>query len=378
MNRTLWIFMISTLLLCYKVTAQEQPKFHLDNTKQVLAEEIERIIKQTGIPSISLSLIKKDSIVWSRAFGVTNVKKKVPATPSTIYSTGSNFKFVTAAAIMQLAESGKLDLDDPVNRYLRESTIDDLAREGAPVTFRHLLSHHAGLKASIELIPLWDRKLPKTLEEVAADVTAEELPGVNYQYCNPCYALLGLAIEKISGQSYQNYIVENILEPLQIKSKGPVIPTPQMVEELALPYFIENNQPVPEYQTRFDVYPAGDIYLTSHEMAKFLVAQLNGGSYNGRRILKESSIKKMQEPQFGSTYGLGTKVIKNGNKKFLQHEGAVPGFSTFYKVDVISGTGVYLASNAGDVQHILVEIGNFSLKLLNEKKHFEPSTSSGK
>jgi len=350
---------------------QEKADFDLGSIKRTLSNEINKILKETGIPSISISLIKEDTIVWADAFGYANVKKQVPATSATIYSTGSSFKFVTATAILQLAEAGKLNLDDPINKYLDESPIDDLSSEGKSVTFRHLLSHHSGLIGPIEIIPIWERKLPKTLEELASEIGSEEAPGVNFKYCNHCFALAGLLIEKVSGQSYQDYIVEHILRPLKISSEGPVVPTPGMVEELALPYKIVNNQPLPVYQSRFDVFPAGDIYLTSPEMANFLIAQLNQGVFQGQSILGSESIAEMQEAQFGSTYGLGTGIINSEDEKFLQHAGGVPGFSTFFKVGTSSKTGVYIASNSARVQYILAAIGNLSLKLLNGENNTE-------
>ncbi len=89
-------------------------KIDFDYLKKMLTQEVNMILNITGIPSISIALIKGDSIVWAEAFGYANVKKQVQATSSTIYSTGSNFKFVTATAIMQLAEAGKLNIDDPI------------------------------------------------------------------------------------------------------------------------------------------------------------------------------------------------------------------------------------------------------------------------
>ena len=363
MSKFTLVFFFSILFLSWQSPAQMAS--HSEATKKILSEKIDSILKETGIPSISLSLIKGDSIIWSEAFGYTNVKKKIPATSATIYSTGSNFKFVTATAVMQLAEASKLKLDDPINRHLGSSAIADFSSEGNPVTFRHLLSHHSGLEGPIEIVPLWERRVPKSLDSIAPQITAEEQPGKKFKYCNHCYAMVGLAIERITNQSFEEYIVEKILEPLDIDSKGPIAPTPKMVEELALPYVLKNKKAIPEHQSRFDVFPAGDIYLSSPEMAKFLIAQLNGGVYKGKSILKESSIAEMQEPQFGSNYGLGTRVFKKGDKTYLYHTGQVPGFSTYFEIETSSKTGVYLASNASRVQGILSEIAELSLKMLS-------------
>jgi serine-type D-Ala-D-Ala carboxypeptidase/endopeptidase len=362
MSKNSLFFFLSLICWIPNSVAQTTPTY--GNTQQVLSQKIDSILKETKIPSISISLIKGDSVVWSQAFGFTNVKKKIPATSASIYSTGSNFKIVTATAVMQLAEAGKLKLDDPINNHLGEAAIADFSADGKPVTFRHLLSHHAGLNGPIEIVPLWERRVPKDLNSIAAQISAAELPGSNYQYCNHCYALVGLAIEKISEQSFEEYIISNILQPLGIDTQGPVVPTPKMVEELALPYKLEKGQAVPEYQSRFDVFPAGDIYLRSDEMAKFLLTQLNGGSYKGESILNKGSVTEMQTPQFGSNYGLGTRVFEKGNKKFLYHTGQVPGFSTYFELETSTKSGVYLAANASGVQDLLAAVASLSLKLL--------------
>lgn len=357
---------------------QTERRFDFKEIKKTLTAEISKVLKETGIPSISLALIKGDTIVWSEAFGYVNVKKQVPATKATIYNTGSNFKFVTATAIMQLAEAGKLDIDDPINGYLGEFAINDLSSDGTPVTFRHLLSHHSGLKGPFEIIPVWERKLPRTLEKLTFEITSEEPPGKNFKYCNHCYGLAGLLIEKVSKMSYQDYIVKRILKPLKIESEGPVDPSPRMVEELALPYKLENNKSLPEYQSRFDLFPAGDIYLTPTEMAHFYIAQLNQGVYEGQSILHSTSIDEMQEAQFGSSYGLGIGVINNADEIYLQHAGEVPGFSTFFVSEKNSKRGVYIAANAGGTYKVLGAIANLALKLLNGDKQIKPLASLSK
>ena len=365
-------FLFGLLLTPNNVISQNKKlkdQFDLVTTKKILKKEIIKILKDTGIPSISLSIFIEDSIVWSEAFGYTNVKKQVLATSSAIYNTGSNFKFVTATAIMQLAEAGKLNIDDPVNNYLGEFAINDLSSNGTPVTFRHLLSHHSGLKGSqFENISLWDRKGSKPLQKIASELTSEESPGKNFKYSNSSYALLGLLIEKVSGKSYQDYIVEHILKPLQIESEGPVLPTPRMIEELALPYKLENNTSIPEYQSRLDIFPAGDIYLSPTEMAHFYIAQLNEGFYQGISILNPISINEMHKPQFGNNYGFGIGIINSNGTKYLQHAGEVPGFSTFFVANKNSKKGIYIAANAGQSYKVLGEIANLTLKLLKGDK----------
>jgi len=377
-----YVFFLFGLLIVSNTSISQtnspENRFNIIKTKKTLTAEINKVLKETGIPSISFSLFKGDSIVWSGTFGYANVKKQVPATNLTIYNTGSNFKFITATAIMQLAENGKLDIDDPINNYLEEFKINDFSNDGTPVTFRHLLSHHSGLKGTFETIPLWERKLPKTLEELTSEIISKEPPGKKFNYCNHCYGLAGLLIEKISGVSFQKYIVAHILKPLQIETKGPLVPTPKMVEELALPYRLENNKSLPEYQSRFDIFPAGDLYLTPNEMANFYIAQLNQGLFKGLSILNATSIAEMQKAQFGSSYGLGIGVLHSKTENFLQHAGEVPGFSTFFVAEKKSKRGVYIAANAGNVHQILGQISNLALKLLNGDLGIKPLPSFAK
>ncbi|MEO7363227.1 MAG: serine hydrolase domain-containing protein, partial [Gemmatimonadaceae bacterium] len=114
--------------------------FDLEKTKRVLTGLIEKTLAENGIPSMSIALVRGDSIVWKAAFGYSNLATRTRATTETIYSTGSSFKSVTATAIMQLAEQGKLKLDDPITRYLGDSLKDRL-QGPKPVTFTNLLSH---------------------------------------------------------------------------------------------------------------------------------------------------------------------------------------------------------------------------------------------
>src|SRR3954465_3122933 len=99
--------------------------FDLEKTKDVLTGLIQKTLKDTGIPSISIALVRDDRIVWKAAFGCANVRTRTPATPDTLYNVASTFKSVTATAVMQLAEQGKLKLDDPVNRYLGDHPVRD-------------------------------------------------------------------------------------------------------------------------------------------------------------------------------------------------------------------------------------------------------------
>jgi len=305
-----------------------------------------------GVPGVSIALVKEDKIIWTAAFGYLNVKTKTPLTPDTYCSTLSTFKSVTATALMQLVEQGKIDLDEPVNTYLGDTKIRDCIQSDKPVTLRHILSHRSGLNAEAireHQVAIWGRgrqKLP-TLEEMPSGLQSVRAPEEEYEYNNLAFSLIGLLIEKISKINYEEYIVKNVLNPLGITTSNPVFPTPEMVEMMVFPYIIgQNNQLRPGEQIQFSLYPAGDTYLTAKEMACFLGAHLNGGVFNGKRILSTESIKKMHIPQYNGDYALGFHVYEDEQgHTILYHTGKGYGLSSIMIGDVDARVGIYYFSN---------------------------------
>lgn len=342
--------------------AQQAAAANLAPIKRRLIIEIDRILEETGIPAISIALVRDGDIAWTAAFGLANVGAGVAATPDTYFSTGSTFKFVTATAIAQLAERGLLELDTPLNTIVGQQ----LAIEGADdVSFRHLLSHHSGLEGPVGIVPLWSRRAPSTPLETLQETERVGPPGKAYRYCNECYGIMAWVIEHLTGRDYDTYITEEILEPLGIDAPSVSVPSPAVIEQLALPYEVVRNEPTPIAQVRYDVYAAGDVYLRAEDMARFLAAQLNGGVFRGQRILSEASAREMQRRQFAwEPYGLGTGVIEQAGRTILQHSGAIPGFNSISMGDPSARTGVYIMSNSGSSLRAIEPLARLAMQLL--------------
>ncbi|MEO7967035.1 MAG: serine hydrolase [Gemmatimonadaceae bacterium] len=347
-------------------------KFDLVKTKTVLTGLIEQSMKDGGVPSVSIALVRGDSIVWKAAFGYANVRMKTPATTETYYSTGSTFKSATATGIMQLVEQGKLKLDQPVNNYLENVRVQDRLQSEKQVTIRHILSHWSGLTAGAVTKPIWGRELPKTLEQMVGTLYSVRPPETKYEYNNFAYGLAGLLVQQVSGVEYEKYMVEHVLKPVGVMTPHPFRPTPEMVELMALPYLPggSNGSPKPVEQVHFDVYPAGDIWLRPEEMARFLGAHLNGGAFQGKRIASEASIKATHEAQFGGTYAFGWDVKKDASgHTIIDHTGGIPGMSSYMLGDVDAKVGVYFMSNSGAP----TSIGEAALKLLRGEEYVPPA-----
>ena len=361
------------LVLPGSAAVAQTGQFDLGKTKTVLSGLIEKTLADNGIPSMSIALVRGDSIVWKAAFGFANMRTRTPATTETLYSTGSSFKSVTATAVMQLAEQGKIRLDDPINRYLGETPVHD--QSDKPVTFTHILSHWSGLKNGASTEPIWGRKLPNSLETFTEKLYSIRAPETKWEYNNFAYGTAGLLVQKISGVEYEKYIVENVLKPLGVTTPHPIYPSPDMVERMALPYSAGGSlgKPEPVAQVHFDVYPAGDIYLTAEDMARFLGAQLNGGVFQGKRILSQESVLAMHKPRFGGTYGFGYWMIRDSTTgdTLIHHGGAIQGQRAFMIGDVNAKVGVYYMTNSDFLPDAVPpsELTDAALKLLRGESY---------
>ncbi|WP_271785031.1 serine hydrolase domain-containing protein [Aquimarina algiphila] len=338
------LFLLTFLLYtasCKKNRDTEKP------IEKNIDKEIENWLSKTGIPSTSIVLFKNGNVLKSKAYGYSNLKTKTLANTSTIYNTGSNFKSVTATAIMQLEEKGLIDIDKPINTYLKEPI--KYFNKNTPITARHLMSHQSGIPSSIGINKVWERKPNRTLREIVTAIKPTTKPDEKHIYSNDGYALLGLLIEDVTGLTYEEYIWKNILDPLGIETFGFLRPTPEMIEDLALPYHIRYNQAYPTNQLHLEQYPAGDIFLKPIDMAKFLMMHLNEGEISSTKILSKKSVEKMHLPNLeveeNFYYGLGFGIDQIDGKNYSYHQGSLPGYLSVFQIDFETKTGVYITSN---------------------------------
>ena len=360
---------------CIKGQESEQSS-QIEYTKSILTKEITRMIEETGIPSISIALIKEDSIVWAEAFGYANIKTKTPATISTTYSTGSTVKPYMSMAILQLVEKGIVDLDEPVNNYLK-NPIPSFSENSKPITLRHLLSHQSGIPASAVFVPLWGNQRT-TLEEIASSIKPVREPEIAYEYCNDGFVISALVIENQTGKKYGDYINENILKPLGLENLNFAIPTPEVIEEMALPYRLVYNKALPTDQIYSFPYPAGGLtYMTPSQMSRFLITHLNNGFYKKNQLLNSELMEQFRETSFGHEYyGLGIAVEKKNNYTYLSHNGQDV-YSSSFIINLNLKTGIYVMANAESF-HQMESLAQLASELMEGKRDLKPLPSFAK
>ncbi len=291
-----------------------------------------------GIKGVSLAVTQGEETIYLKGYGTAgNGRAMTPQTPMYI---GSTSKSITALAVAQLAQAGKVDVAAPVRRYIPEFRIAD-ADASEKITVSHLLHHTSGLSESGFVV-----NLPESAgrEEVVRALRSAKLTqpvGQTFQYFNVGYAVLAVVIEKASGQAYEDYIQKHIFAPLEMSRTytDPALAAENGLSQGYSRFFgfaVPRSQPHREYELS-----AGYLISTAEDMAHFAIAMNNQGEYKGSRLLDSVTLNRMLAPYQG--YGWGW-FISPGR---IHHGGANETFKTFFNLYPDRKTGIVLLINQG-------------------------------
>ncbi|ABM80879.1 serine hydrolase [Hyperthermus butylicus] len=311
----------------------------LPPSRDVLGYVVRRMSK-TMTPGLSLA-VNANNDIYARGFGYRSLEKGLPATPDTIYCIASITKPITAVAVMQLVEAGKLSLDDPADKYLPV----ELRVRGEPVRIWHLLSHTSGIPALgyaeallTGYLGLDRRWLPfsepmAVLEwlERGARRWAVATPGERFFYLNEGYVALGVIIERVSGVKFEEYVERNIFKPLGMSSSTLDASRAQSSPLYATPYDASTTPPQPA-MIPTGITADGGAYSTVLDLVKFMSMLANRGRLGDTEILSPSSVEEMEKPRVqlpsqiwgNDSYGLGL-IIYDGfpGGRLVGHSGSV-------------------------------------------------------
>jgi CubicO group peptidase (beta-lactamase class C family) len=260
------------------------------------------LMKNHSSPSGVVVIAHRDRLVFSKGYGFQNVAKQVPVDPArTLFRPGSVSKLFTWVAVMQLVEQGKLDLDEDVNTYLGTFRIRDTFDE--PITLRHILTHTTGFEdGAFGYLIIDDPARIMPLEEAMRRYEPARVnpPGKQTAYSNYATALAGLIVANVSGLSFNDYIRQNIFEPLGMNSSTFEEPLPMaLADRMAESYTLEAGGFVAKpFEIIANFGPAGAQSATATDMIRFAQAILNGGELDGRRILRPETVEQMLTRSF--------------------------------------------------------------------------------
>ena len=312
-------------------------------------------------------IANRERVLDREMVGYSNIADHTLMRPNTMFWIASMSKAMTAAAVMMLVDEGMISLDDPVEKYLPEFKAQMVSAESVasppgsrtgasssdskrgdaekleplkhPITIRELLSHTAGLRFSSKReTPALDLHPLKTAVESYAAEPLESQPGEKYSYSNEGFNIAGRIVEVVSGMPFEEFLQQRLFTPLGMRDTT-FWPDEEQIKRLAQSYESGSLRAVPIDQLKYPLndrrhrfpIPAGGLFSTADDVARFCQMMLNDGTFEGKRYLSEKAIRLITTKETGSrvdkNYGLGWNV----GFGFYEHSGA---YKTDMKVDV--------------------------------------------
>jgi CubicO group peptidase (beta-lactamase class C family) len=314
------------------------------STPETLAAELSRLVAQeqrTGrLPSIAAAVLRDGEIVWESAVGAADVEAKRDATTDTQYRLGSITKTFTAAAIMQLRDAGKLDLEDRLDKH-----VDGAAH--AP-TLRRLVSHTSGLQRETHDDAWLKKKFASVPELLETFHEAEQIlpPGARFHYSNLAFALLGIVVERVSGKSYTDYVEQRVLKPVGLK-RTTFAPDKNAAKGYLVKPYVDGVWDEAPIETGAWI-SAGQMWGTVHDLCRWaqFLAEPDEDVLAKRTVEEMRTIQTMDDhARWTVGYGLGLQLFRDGDRIMAGHGGSMPGFIATVRVSVGDRVGAAVLTN---------------------------------
>lgn len=353
--------------LCAVAQNVDTPRPEYTRVAEQLEQLIVREMRVQGLPVVAIALVDDQQLVWAKGFGTVDSASRRSAGPQTVFRVGSVSKLFTDVAIMQLVEQGKLDLDAPVSRYVADFHPHNPF--GKAITLRELMSHRSGLVREPPVGSYFDSTSPPLAATIASlnRTTLIYEPQTHTKYSNAAIATVGYVLERVSGTRFAQALSTAVLEPLGMTTSG-FEPTPALTRDLAPAYMwtLDGRMfPAPTFQ--LGISPAGSMYTTVTDLARFMSALFAGGRGVNGQVLKPETIAQMWTPQFArageqSGYGIGFRVGTLDGHKSIGHDGAIYGFATTLQALPNEKLGVVVVTTRDGANAAVDEIGEAALR----------------
>lgn len=318
---------------------------------------VESAMAELGVvPGVALAAVRDGEVVHEAGYGWRDREERLPVTPRTVFYTASLAKAFTGATAAVLAAEGEIDLDAPLSRFFPgltdappvradETTLRDLLRHGAPFS-------NGGVNFVTSFVGPYE---PRDLVRVLNDYSD---PSEGFVYSNTNYALAGYALEAATGRDWRDVMRERVFAPLaMVRSTARLADVDSA--DFALPYLAQEDgiRRIPFAKSDGTITGAGGIFSTAGDLARFVVAQLDGGRLDGRQALPVAAVREMQSPQIGLdatffeferyAYGLGLYLARWEGEALVHHFGGFPGFRSHVSFMPEHGLGVVVLQNEG-------------------------------
>ncbi|MES0324552.1 MAG: serine hydrolase [Candidatus Bathyarchaeia archaeon] len=323
---------------------------------RVFESWVESQMAYRGQPGLSAAVIHDQEVVWSKGFGYADVENGIAAAHDIIYRVASISKLFTSTALMQLKEKGKLNLFDPVRDYLPWFDIKD---EKGPISLVNLVTHTSGLPREAAG-PYWTtNQFPETEELI------KNLPGQTHtlpvwrkwKYSNLAVSLAGMIVEEVAGKRYEDYVKENVLDPLGM-SDSFMETIPMGHPKLAKGYgrrLPDGSRQASDFTDCKGITPAANLATTVMDLAKFAMLQFREDQEEG--VLRGETLREMHrphwvDPKWTMGWGIGFSITRLNGKTYIGHGGAVKGYRTNLRISLDDKVAVIVFTNADDGEPI--------------------------
>ncbi|EAS19579.1 beta-lactamase [Flavobacteria bacterium BBFL7] len=324
------------------------------NTSEAFIEAAKEKIADEFVGNFAMTIIEDGKISKDFFYSIDK-----PVDKNTVFQVASVSKWVTSFGIMKLVEQGKLDLDKPIDDYLTRWKLPKSEFDNSKVTIRRLLSHSSGLVDDLgyegfapnEKIQTIEQSLNKASDGLYSEGVAKigYEPGSGYMYSGAGYTILQLIIEEVTGLSFQDYMTQNVFEPLKMENSTFVLSEKPNLK-LAQLYKDDGTISPP---IKFTALAAASLYTCTADLSKFLMANVSNNN-----VLSQSTIKQMTSTETSisdvGVYGLGPHLYSQNDKnsKIIGHDGSSnrPVVNTAARIDLQSKDGI-----------IILEMGNQNL-----------------
>jgi len=319
-----------------------------------LQQELEKILKDTRTPGVSVAIVHRDGPEWVAGLGKADVANDRAVTPETLFRIGSTSKAFTSLAILMLADQGKLSLDDAVHKLAPEVWFENQWEATDPVRVMHLLEHTTG----------WDDMHLREYAKDAPNMTLRDgldydhhsrisrwPPGTRMAYCNSGPAVAAYIVEKLTNQRFEDFVEQNLFLPVGMKTATYFQPAAEATTVL---YHSDGKTPYRYWNIL--LRPAGSINASAKDMAAYVQFYLNRGAANGTTIVPSANIDRMESPastwaaKEGMKYGYGLSNYWHVEDGFVYHghNGGVEGGLTEMAYLPENNVGYFFSINAGN------------------------------
>ena len=307
-------------------------------------------LERENIGGAVIAVVKDGKLLFAKGYGYADMEKRQPVTvDATLFRPGSISKLFTWTSVMQLVEQGKLDLDKDVNSYI---DFQIPPAYGKPITLRDIMTHTAGLEETARDLFVADAQHLTPLDQYLKQHLPQRIfpPFEVPAYSNYATTLAGYIVQRVSGKPFEQYVVENIFSPLEMKRTTFVQPLPAELEPLMSKGYRKASDKAKPFEF-VEAFPAGSVSTTARDMANFMVAHLQDGKFGDKLILRPETAKLMHARTFGSDdrlngMALGFYEESRNGQRIIGHGGDTELFHSDLHLILGQNVGLFVSYNS--------------------------------